>query len=54
MEFNEMKWNSMISEADFLSLMTIVDPNNGNETKSDLFPRKILKPDITSLSISKK
>ena len=46
-----MKWNPMISEADFLGLMIIVDPNNGNETKSDLFPREILKSHIMFFSI---
>ena len=32
---------------EFLSFMTKVNPNNGNETKSDTFPWDTLKPEIT-------
>ena len=30
----------------FLNFMTQVNPNNGNETKSDIFPWDIFKSDI--------
>ena len=35
-----------LSKSKFLSFMTKVNPNNGNETKSDIFPRDIFKSDI--------
>ena len=34
------------SKSKFPSFMTTVNPNNGNETKSDIFPWAILKFDI--------
>ena len=33
----------MLSKSEFLSFMTKVNPNNGNETKSDIFPWDIFK-----------
>ena len=36
----------MTFKIDFLNFMTRVNPNSGNETKSDIFPRKIFKSDI--------
>ena len=35
------------SKSKFLSFMTKVSPYNGNETKSDIFPRDIFKSDIS-------
>ena len=35
-----------ISKSKFLSFMTKVNPNNGNETKSEIFPWDIFKSDI--------
>ena len=34
------------SKSGFISFMTKVNPNNRNETKSDIFPRDVLKSDI--------
>ena len=34
-------------------IMTKVNPNNGNETKLDIFPRGIFKSDATSFFIKK-
>ena len=34
--------------------MTKVNPNNGNEPKSDIFPKEIFKSDIISLFSLKK
>ena len=36
----------MTFKIDFLNFMTRVNPDSGNETKSDIFPRKIFKSDI--------
>ena len=35
-----------LSKLTFLNFMTKMNPNNGNETKSDIFPRDIFKSDI--------
>ena len=37
----------------FLSFMTKVNPKNGNETKSDVFPWEIFKSDVISIFIKK-
>ena len=37
-----------LSKSKFLSFMTKVNPNNGNETKSDIFPWDIFKSDTIS------
>ena len=34
-----------LSKSEFLNFMTKVDPNNGNETKSDVFPSYIFTSD---------
>ena len=34
------------SKSKFLNFMATVNPNNGNEKKSDIFPRAIFKSDI--------
>ena len=34
-----------LSKSEFLSFTTKVNPNNGNETKSDIFPWDIFKSD---------
>ena len=36
----------VLSKSKFLHFMTKVNPNNGIETKSDIFPRNIFKSDI--------
>ena len=36
-----------LSKSEFLSFMTKVNPKNGKETKSSIFPRDIFKSDIT-------
>ena len=36
-----------LSKSEFLSFMTKVNPKNGKETKSSIFPRGIFKSDIT-------
>ena len=41
----------MTSKIEILSFVTKVNPNNGNETKSDIFSSDIFKPDTTSISI---
>ena len=43
----------MTFKSEDLSIMTKVDPNNGNETKSNKFPWDIFKSDI-SLFIKKR
>ena len=35
-----------LSKSKFLSFMTNVNPNNGNEIKSDIFPWDIFKSDV--------
>ena len=38
-----MKTFKWLLKSKFLSFMTKVNPNNGNEAKSDIFPRDIYK-----------
>ena len=42
-----------ISKSKFLSFMTTVDPNNGNETKSDIFSWGIHKSEIIFSLVTK-
>ena len=37
-----------MAKSKFLSFMTKVNPNNGKETKSDIFPWDAFKPDDIS------
>ena len=43
-----------ISKSQPLRFITKVNPNNENETKSDIFPWYIFKPDVISLLSEKK
>ena len=41
-----MPKNTNITKSKLLSFMTKMNPNNGNDTKSDIFPWDIFKSDI--------